>query len=378
LNRAGLAAILALQAYGCLAQGLPTVREVATVKQEHAVGGVEFVAGGEQLVAMSGAYAREAQVWDWRKGKQVASLPEADAVPTVRTPSRASPDGRFWARCGDGVTVWDTSTWQVLVRLPGTQGSEAPAKAGLLCRAIAFSPDGSALTVLQLAREDFPNIVQYATASWQPRWSLRTAPFHARSVAYAPDGKSIAVGGQVRNVTLSAPGTTPPTFGEPSLPDTGVIAIIDPATGAIGKTIPTREVNMFSSEDLAWGADGKTITYAGHAGFQTYEVASSRHLDTRPTENNVASPRLFPSPNGRFRIETGHGKRSEIVRVLDMSTSPPTILREMDAKPRHIAWAPDNRHFALAGAAVSLMSLHPLTALMAPASGKIIVLELRD
>ena len=123
MNRAGLAAILALQAYGCLAQGLPTVREVATVKQEHAVGGVEFVAGGEQLVAMSGAYAREAQVWDWRKGKRVATLPEADAVPTVRTPSRASPDGRVWARCGDGVTVWDTSRWQVLVRLPGTQGS---------------------------------------------------------------------------------------------------------------------------------------------------------------------------------------------------------------------------------------------------------------
>ena len=231
---------------------------------------------------------------------------------------------------------------------------------------------------MQLAREDSPNIVQYATANWQPRWSLRTALFRARSVAYAPDGKSLAVGGQVRNVNQSVPGTPLPTSGEPPLPDTGLVAIIDPATGTIEKRIPTREVNMFSSDDLAWDADGKTITYAGHASFQTYEVASGRHLDTRPTENNVASPRLFSSPSGRFRIEAGHGKRSEIVRVIDTSTSPPSILYEIDAKPSHIAWAPDNRHFAIAGAAVSLMSIHPLTALMAPASGKIIVYQLSN
>ena len=226
LKRAGLAAILALYAHCSLAQNLPKVRELAVLKQEHEVGGVEFIPGRAQLVGMAGAYSREAQVWDWRKKERVATLPEAYAAPTVRSPGRASPDGRFWARCAYGVTIWDTTTWRVLVHLPGTQGREWPNKDGLPCRAIAFSPDGRALTVLQRGR-DFPTIVQYDTATWQARWRLQTAPFHPASLAFAPDGKSIAVGGQVRNVTRSAPGTTQPSFGEPPLPDTGLVAIID-------------------------------------------------------------------------------------------------------------------------------------------------------
>lgn len=372
-------AVIPLLSYG---RQQPEVLEVATLKEEYTVGGIEFTADGSQLITMAGAYSKEAHVWAWQEEKHVVTLQNAHATPLTGTPSRASPDGKYWARCGNPVTVWDTHTWEPIVTLPGTFPEDAAATTrAVSCNAIAFSSNSDTMIVLQrtLAMvDDAPSIVAYETKGWQRRWSLRTPPFYPKSVAYSPDGNSIAIGGSVTNVKSSTLPGKIPTFGEPPLPDTGLIAIIDPAKHSISRTIQIPETIYTSSQDVSWSRDGRTISFGANAAIRTFVASSGVQQEVLMAESQFSRPRIFPSPDGKYRIETGFGEENSTVRLVDKSGPTRKVLHEIRARPAHIAWSRDSRYFALAGAAVSLANLSPWLELLAPNSGKVIIYEIRQ
>lgn len=215
--------------------------ELATLSEEHEVGGLEFSPDGERLIVMAGAYSKTAHVWDWKRGKIIQTLDNAYADPLANVPARYSPDGRFLARCSDPVTIWNTQSWDVVIRISNTLKTNAPglsADVGI-CRSLEFSPDGESLLMVahRFPYTDGHNIMAYDTSTWKLRWSLRTIPFYTDTISFSPDGKSVAIGGRVSNVKLSLPKLPPPKFGNPPFPDTGLIAIVDVDTHTISRTI---------------------------------------------------------------------------------------------------------------------------------------------
>jgi WD40 repeat protein len=213
--------VLFLLSVSIIANASPDVKvvEVATLKEAHEVGGLEFASDGVQLVVMAGAYDLTAHVWNWRDGKVVATLANANASNSASVSGRTSPDGHFFVHCDNVVTVWDAHSWEVRQTLDGQvagvlSGADWPG----LCQSVEFSPDGKKLVVLRsrLQPRGGPNVSAYATVSWEKLWSLDTAVFYPKNLAFGPDGKRVAIAGMVRNIK-SWPGQVKlPTFGEPA------------------------------------------------------------------------------------------------------------------------------------------------------------------
>lgn len=368
LHRALLTALIVIPQL-CFAGHDARVRELVTLREKNVVGGVEFSADGLQLISMPAAYSGEAHVWAWRERTRVASLQGAAAHLGVTTPSRSSADGKFWAQCGSPVVVWDARLWQTIATLPGA------------CEDIGFTADSETMVVIQHALvmdENSPSIVAYDTRTWRRRWSLRTAPFYPKSLALSPDGRHIAIGGHVSNVRSTTIEGKIPTFGEPPFPDTGLFIIVDVRTQAISRMIPVPEASYTSSQSVAWSQNGKSVTYGANAALRTYDAFTGAPQQVLEAEGLYAKPKLFVSPNGKYSIETEFGERHDYVRIVDVSGSTRKVLHQIRARPMHVAWSSDSRHFALSGAPVSLGSFSPFLELLVPSSGKIIVYEVQD
>lgn len=351
------------------------VVEVATLKEPHEVGGLEFSADGAQLIAMAGAYDSEAHVWNWRDRKVVATLSNAQASPTTSVSGRASPDGQFFVHCGRNVTVWDARTWKVLQTV-GEQVAPGTAEWPGVCQSVAFSPDGSKLVILHERLSGGPNVSAYTTASWNKLWNINTSVFYPKSLAFDPDGKHVAIGGQVLNIRASR-NPVIPTFGEPPFPDTGLIAIVDVEKQAIVKTISIPETSYTSEKTVTWQGSRNTLTYGAKQSLRTFDAASGALLEVTPTESIYGRPSSYLSPNGRIQIESDFGAKTELIRVVDVSGIERKVLREIQAKSRAIAWSRDSRYFAIGGAAFSIAGINPLLELMAPSKGKVVIYEVQ-
>jgi RNA polymerase sigma factor (sigma-70 family) len=203
-----------------------------------------FSPDGKTLASGSGnshhfpATSAETALWDVGTGKVVATLnPPPRGVVLAAT---FSPDGKTLATGGseDGtVRLWDTSTWEQKAVLPGNPesvGSVAFSKDGKTLAAagtgdtvrlwdvgtrkeraalkdpahevwavwsVAFSPDGKTLATAVQGAEPRG---QQSGLGWKV-WDVETGRLVAfndrreggvESVAYSPDGKTLAVGGQ--------------------------------------------------------------------------------------------------------------------------------------------------------------------------------------
>lgn len=288
-----------------LAFSLPDVVEIANLNEK--VGGLEFSADGTQLIALAGAYSRDAHVWNWRQKVIISTLSEAYAEQMAAVPSRASPDGNTWIRCGTPVTVWNSRTWQRLNALPDPASAlPGPAKPGV-CRAVEFSPDGSLLVVLRHAMisSGQPSIVVYDTKSWQELWSLATKPFYVKSLSFAHSGRSFAIGGHVTNARSWTYAGSPPTFGTPPFPDTGLIAIVDIEKHAIVQTIAVPQSTYASSQTVSWNKYDNSIAYGADDGLRSFDAISGVPHEVILSENKNPRIGVHPSPDGRYRIETG-------------------------------------------------------------------------
>jgi WD40 repeat protein len=132
---------------------------------------VAYAPGGRTLVSAS--FDRTLRFWDVATRKQVAEFPQGGDVGSCAY----SPDGKLVAtawRGGEVVPVWDIAAGQPVVTLSGNH--------------VQFSPDGTLLAT------SMGNAVQlWEVATWRALPPLAGFAAPVRCLAFAPDGKSLAV-----------------------------------------------------------------------------------------------------------------------------------------------------------------------------------------
>jgi WD40 repeat protein/serine/threonine protein kinase len=154
-----------------------------------------FSPDGRRIATAS--HDRTARVWDAADGREIRTLgTHGDRVNGVDY----SPDGaRLATACRDGtVKLWDAATGLEQTTLHGHRGSVV---------GVAFSPDGARLATAGGRRSDQPDGPPGEVKIWElttlrEETSLPGLTAFVYSVAFSPDGLSLATGGEDRVVRI--------------------------------------------------------------------------------------------------------------------------------------------------------------------------------
>lgn len=371
------------------------VRRLGTVRFRHGDGicATAFSADGRLLASLS--RDRTVRLWESATGREIRQFREADCE---YYSIAFAPDGRLLAAAGGdplqggntAIRLWDTATGKEVRRL---EGHQQPAYT------LAFSPDGTTLVSVSCNQ-----VIRWDTASGRQlsQWkelrstaSLAVAPDrralatvggetedksihlwdaatgkaigclrgHQRgvvSVAYAPDGKTLASANPFEPIRLwdVAAGKVLRQFGEPHggmalafSPDgktlasaclSGAVRLWDVATGKVVRSLRGYQgwVN-----GLAFSPDGKALALAG-ADAETlhlWEVASGRDLRPQCGHRGHVHAVAF-APDGGLLASAGGDRQGQdtAIRVWEPATGRELRLLEGHADTVHcLAFAPD-------------------------------------
>jgi WD40 repeat protein len=264
--------------------------------------GFAFTPDGNHLVTLDRSTGA-VQVWDVNKGALERELSEKG--PRSSPFLEVSPDGKWLAipqKGGKGVAILDLPTGKVRHRLDDGKGE---------VETVAFSPDGKSLAVS--GSSSSPRLALYDVQTGKPRWQVKQDFSQwCLVLAFSPSGRSLA-GGNNFHVNL-----------------------FDARTGALALRV-TRELSVLSS--LAYSPDGKLLAAVDSfkRRIHFWEIVPS---EQEKTLTAGATPwDIAAGPSGKLlAVATGQG-----IEVHDMTSG--KRVRTLGAKHgwSRVAFDPDEK-----------------------------------
>jgi WD40 repeat protein len=337
------------EALAALTQATFDMRERAVLRHMDSINGIDFSPDGHTLATAS--WDGTARLWDTDTGQERASLDHEGVVESVAF----SPDGRTLATASrDGkAQLWDVATGQQRTSLQHrTQ----------YVRGAVFSPDGRILAI----RSD-----EYASSSSPSRYPVRLLdaatgtdfavlehPDSINSIAFSPDGRTLAAGsrdgtvrlwdsatgregfvlkhlGAVAQVTFSPDGRNVATASRD-----GTARVWDTATGgerAVAKH--PRQVNT-----VTFSPDGRTLATGSDDGTaRLWDAVTGEERAVLGHQGPVAA--VVFSPDG-YSIATA--SQDGTARVWDTATAEPHAVLRHPLPVNAVAFSPDGRILASA------------------------------
>jgi WD40 repeat protein len=230
-----------------------------------------------------------------------------------------SPDGRtlataHWNNVAAGkVKLWDISAGRVTATLP------APVQRGGV-EALAYSPDGRWLAgaVGESATPALPwSVVLWDVARRRQARAMRGHARRITALAFAPDGRTLATGG-----------------------DDGMVRLWDVASGREAGRI---EANPGPIQSIAYAPDGRTLAIVSRFGLRLWDVPGHRSRATLDDADFWVNAVAF-APDGRTLAAAGvvfvapaganlnpnRPEREGRVRLYDVTQDPPARRNELD------------------------------------------------
>ena len=142
---------------------------------EHQIDTVAYSPDGARIA--SGSFDRTVRIWNAKTGEQIHTLTGHTSVRVASV--RYSPDGKTIASAGNNILLWNADTGAQIRMLTGETG------------AIAFSPDSR-----MLASRGYRTVLIWDVNAGARVRTLEANPGWTNSVAYSPDGETIAGGSE--------------------------------------------------------------------------------------------------------------------------------------------------------------------------------------
>jgi len=313
----------------------PVATKLAEFKEEFYPAALAFSGDGSKLAVNFMVGDDGVQIWDWRKSHLIRKLVKVGAAGDGYALDY-SPDGKFLAvrhgRTLDGrfIRVWNAETGELAHDLVVNDDHGDP-------HGMVFSPDGQliVLTMERFNSDPRDQVLVFRTDTWELAWGLRTSPFQPDQVAFSPDQKFLALGGQV-----GAGLGTPP---QPK------ILIVDTTTRQIVLTIDAPFEGAISPATLAWSPDGLRIAAGTSPGdnspepevIKIFEAGTGKKIAGIPAKTATVTGLTY-SADGRYLIA---GSVDDSVRIMDGHKH--TLLQTIPGDWRSVTVSRDSRYLAI-------------------------------